>query len=95
MDGVMQRCVGGRLEVEVDLALVHWVRYSLGWFLQPSRPPLLLLIRSFGIIRAHLEEDAGKIVYAGADRLSGADYSLVDYNRAGEGGRGWGGVGRG
>ncbi|KAG2492249.1 hypothetical protein HYH03_009491 [Edaphochlamys debaryana] len=39
--------------------------------------------KSFGIIRAHLEEDAGKIVYAGAERLSGADYSLVDYNRAG------------
>ncbi|KAG2431071.1 hypothetical protein HXX76_009604 [Chlamydomonas incerta] len=41
------------------------------------------VMKSFGIIRAHLEEDAGKIVYAGADRLSGADYSLVDYNRAG------------
>ncbi|GLC45258.1 hypothetical protein PLESTB_000719600 [Pleodorina starrii] len=40
-------------------------------------------LKSFGIIRAHLEEDAGKIVYAGADRLSGADYSLVDFNRAG------------
>lgn len=40
-------------------------------------------MKSFGIIRAHLEEDAGKIVYAGADRLSGADYGLVDYNRAG------------
>ncbi|EFJ46857.1 hypothetical protein VOLCADRAFT_81690 [Volvox carteri f. nagariensis] len=40
-------------------------------------------MKSFGIIRAHLEEDAGKIVYAGADRLSGADHSLVDYNRAG------------
>ncbi|PNW73316.1 hypothetical protein CHLRE_14g627488v5 [Chlamydomonas reinhardtii] len=39
------------------------------------------VMKSFGIIRAHLEEDAGKIVYAGADRLSGADYSLVDYNR--------------
>ncbi|GFR44396.1 hypothetical protein Agub_g5619, partial [Astrephomene gubernaculifera] len=40
-------------------------------------------VKSFGIIRAHLEEDAGKIVYAGAERLSGADYSLVDFNRAG------------
>lgn len=48
-------------------------------------PTFLLLSPrcSFGIIRAHLEEDAGKIVYAGADRLSGADYGLVDYNRAG------------
>ena len=36
-----------------------------------------------GITRAHLEEDAGKLVYSGADGLSGSDYSLVDYNRAG------------
>ena len=33
------------------------------------------------IERAHLEEDAGKLVYA--DRLSGSMFSLVDYNRAG------------
>mmetsp|Transcript_26047 Transcript_26047/g.56856 ORF Transcript_26047/g.56856 Transcript_26047/m.56856 type:complete len:566 (-) Transcript_26047:22-1719(-) len=39
--------------------------------------------KKFGIIRAHLEEDAGKTVYAGADRLTGSEYSLVDYNRAG------------
>ncbi len=37
----------------------------------------------FGITRAHLEEDAGKTVYGGADRLAGSEYSLVDYNRAG------------
>jgi aspartyl-tRNA(Asn)/glutamyl-tRNA(Gln) amidotransferase subunit B len=36
-----------------------------------------------GITRAHLEEDAGKVVYGGAASLSGSDYSLVDYNRAG------------
>ena len=39
--------------------------------------------RRFGITRAHMEEDAGKLVYSGADGLSGSDYSLVDYNRAG------------
>ena len=33
------------------------------------------------IERAHLEEDAGKLVYS--DRLSGSTFSLVDYNRAG------------
>ena len=34
--------------------------------------------------RAHMEEDAGKLVHAGASgRIHGADYSLVDYNRAG------------
>jgi aspartyl-tRNA(Asn)/glutamyl-tRNA(Gln) amidotransferase subunit B len=40
-------------------------------------------VKRVGITRAHVEEDAGKLVYAGADRLSGSDYSLVDYNRAG------------
>ena len=37
------------------------------------------------IERAHMEEDAGKNTHVGgADgRIEGADYSLVDYNRAG------------
>ncbi|KAK9909377.1 hypothetical protein WJX75_001269 [Coccomyxa subellipsoidea] len=39
--------------------------------------------RSVGITRAHIEEDAGKLVHSGSDQLSGSDYSLVDYNRAG------------
>ena len=36
-----------------------------------------------GIERAHLEEDAGKLVHVGAAGLSGATHSLVDLNRAG------------
>ena len=37
-----------------------------------------------GIERAHMEEDAGKSVHAGGDgRVHGADYSLIDLNRAG------------
>lgn len=39
--------------------------------------------RRFGLIRAHLEEDAGKSVHSGADSLARSDYSLVDFNRAG------------
>ena len=39
--------------------------------------------RRYGVTRAHLEEDAGKTVYGGAASLSGSEYSLVDYNRAG------------
>ena len=40
-------------------------------------------IKRIGIERLHMEEDAGKLVHAGSDRLSGSTYSLVDYNRAG------------
>ncbi|MBA3380392.1 MAG: Asp-tRNA(Asn)/Glu-tRNA(Gln) amidotransferase subunit GatB [Actinobacteria bacterium] len=38
-----------------------------------------------GIVRAHLEEDAAKTVHVGGrtGRIRGADYSLVDFNRAG------------
>jgi aspartyl-tRNA(Asn)/glutamyl-tRNA(Gln) amidotransferase subunit B len=37
-----------------------------------------------GITRAHLEEDTGKSTHVGeSGRIHGADFSLVDYNRAG------------
>ncbi|MGB3013666.1 MAG: Asp-tRNA(Asn)/Glu-tRNA(Gln) amidotransferase subunit GatB, partial [Candidatus Nanopelagicales bacterium] len=38
-----------------------------------------------GIERAHMEEDTGKSLHMGGatGRIHGADYSLVDYNRAG------------
>eukprot|EP00803_Ostreobium_quekettii_P001907 evm.model.scf_3150.2 EVM.evm.TU.scf_3150.2 scf_3150:5450-9315(-) len=42
--------------------------------------------KSIRIERLHMEEDAGKTIYAGtsaSDRLAGSDSSLVDYNRAG------------
>jgi aspartyl-tRNA(Asn)/glutamyl-tRNA(Gln) amidotransferase subunit B len=39
--------------------------------------------RRVTIERAHMEEDAGKLVHAGAMGLAGSDYSLVDLNRAG------------
>lgn len=39
--------------------------------------------KRIGIIRAHLEEDAGKLVHAGANGIAGSTYSLVDLNRAG------------
>ena len=37
------------------------------------------------IERVHMEEDTGKLLHTGGDtgRIHGADYSLVDYNRAG------------
>jgi aspartyl-tRNA(Asn)/glutamyl-tRNA(Gln) amidotransferase subunit B len=47
--------------------------------------PLKEGIKRIGITRAHLEEDAGKLVHAGgkAGRLDSSDYSLADYNRGG------------
>ncbi|MFC1483027.1 Asp-tRNA(Asn)/Glu-tRNA(Gln) amidotransferase subunit GatB [Candidatus Margulisiibacteriota bacterium] len=38
--------------------------------------------KRIGITRIHMEEDAGKLVHAGADGLSGSTHSNVDYNRA-------------
>ncbi len=40
---------------------------------------------SIDIERAHMEEDAGKLTHVGGStgRIQGAEYSLVDYNRAG------------
>ena len=40
---------------------------------------------SIDIERAHMEEDAGKLTHVGGatGRIQGAEYSLVDYNRAG------------
>jgi aspartyl-tRNA(Asn)/glutamyl-tRNA(Gln) amidotransferase subunit B len=39
--------------------------------------------KRIGVTRLHMEEDAGKLVHAGSDRLAGSTYSLVDYNRTG------------
>jgi aspartyl-tRNA(Asn)/glutamyl-tRNA(Gln) amidotransferase subunit B len=39
--------------------------------------------KKIGITRLHMEEDAGKLVHAGSDGLSGSTHSLVDFNRAG------------
>ncbi len=39
--------------------------------------------KTIGITRAHLEEDAGKLVHVGSDGIAGSNYSLVDLNRAG------------
>jgi aspartyl-tRNA(Asn)/glutamyl-tRNA(Gln) amidotransferase subunit B len=39
--------------------------------------------KQIGVTRLHMEEDAGKLVHGGSDRLAGSTFSLVDYNRAG------------
>lgn len=59
--------------------------YQISQFDQPicSKGYLMVGDRKIGIFRAHLEEDAGKLVHSGADGLHGSDYSLVDFNRSG------------
>lgn len=39
--------------------------------------------KKIGITRLHMEEDAGKLVHGGSDRLAGSTHSLVDFNRTG------------
>ncbi len=39
--------------------------------------------KKIGVTRLHMEEDAGKLVHGGSERLSGSTHSLVDFNRTG------------
>ncbi len=59
--------------------------YQISQYDQPvcRQGHLLIDGKEIRIHRAHLEEDAGKLVHAGAAGLHGSDYSLVDYNRCG------------
>jgi aspartyl-tRNA(Asn)/glutamyl-tRNA(Gln) amidotransferase subunit B len=63
--------------------------YQISQFDQPICGPGWLTItvgeetRKIGITRAHMEEDAGKLVHQGAAGLAGSTHSLVDLNRAG------------
>jgi aspartyl-tRNA(Asn)/glutamyl-tRNA(Gln) amidotransferase subunit B len=59
--------------------------YQISQYDEPicSNGYLVIQGKKIRILRAHMEEDAGKLVHAGAAGLHGSDYSLVDYNRCG------------
>jgi aspartyl-tRNA(Asn)/glutamyl-tRNA(Gln) amidotransferase subunit B len=59
--------------------------YQISQFDRPicRKGHLVVGKKTIRIHRAHLEEDAGKLVHAGAAGLHGSDYSLVDFNRSG------------
>ncbi len=59
--------------------------YQISQYDQPICKNGFLMVgeKRVGIQRIHMEEDAGKLVHAGAERLHGSEYSLVDYNRTG------------
>lgn len=59
--------------------------YQISQYDQPVCKEGYLMVgeKKVRIHRAHLEEDAGKLVHAGAAGLHGSDYSLADFNRTG------------
>ncbi len=63
-------------QFDLPIAEHGWIEIELVKDGEPVR-------KRIGITRLHMEEDAGKLVHAGSDSLSGSSYSLVDYNRAG------------
>ncbi|MDB9315901.1 Asp-tRNA(Asn)/Glu-tRNA(Gln) amidotransferase subunit GatB [Spirulina sp. CS-785/01] len=63
-------------QYDLPIAEHGWLEIELVQDDEPIR-------KKIGITRLHMEEDAGKLVHAGSDRLSGSTHSLVDFNRAG------------
>ena len=83
----------------LNLKIANWTKFDRKQYFYPDLPKgyqisqydkpitydgfLMVNGRKIGLERAHLEEDAGKLVHQGAVGLSGSTHSLVDLNRAG------------
>jgi aspartyl-tRNA(Asn)/glutamyl-tRNA(Gln) amidotransferase subunit B len=84
--GPVAFCMDGLVELDVSGKAAEQRAYLEGTeaLLGEDGPPIGYRTR-IGITRIHMEEDAGKLVHVGgADgRISGAAYSLLDYNRCG------------
>lgn len=65
-------------QYDLPIAEQGWLEIEIAE--KPGSDPIR---KKIGITRLHMEEDAGKLVHVGSDRLSGSTHSLVDFNRAG------------
>ncbi|PSO50693.1 MAG: Asp-tRNA(Asn)/Glu-tRNA(Gln) amidotransferase GatCAB subunit B [Cyanobacteria bacterium SW_9_44_58] len=65
-------------QYDLPIAEHGWLEIEIAE--KPGSEPIR---KTIGITRLHMEEDAGKLVHVGSDRLSGSTHSLVDFNRAG------------
>lgn len=64
-------------QFDLPIAENGWIEIE---FLDDDGNPIR---KKIGVTRLHMEEDAGKLVHGGSDRLAGSTHSLADYNRAG------------
>lgn len=65
---------------QYDLPIVEHGSLEIELVDKPGAEPVR---KRIGVTRLHMEEDAGKLVHGGSDRLAGSTYSLVDFNRTG------------
>lgn len=64
-------------QYDLPIAEHGWLEIEL---VDPQGTPVR---KKIGITRLHMEEDAGKLVHGGSDRLAGSTFSLADFNRTG------------
>ncbi|MDR2957339.1 MAG: Asp-tRNA(Asn)/Glu-tRNA(Gln) amidotransferase subunit GatB [Coriobacteriales bacterium] len=88
--GPLAFCMNGEIELEVSGKAAEQRIDQQGTMPLTSEPDQSTsqtegYRTKIGITRIHMEEDAGKLIHIGGTdgRITGADYSLVDYNRCG------------